>query len=136
MCHIAINASVMALYSTRVGFSIYKWYKIRPYYDSGEFLDTTGTLIWNVIFTLAIGVSVITQAILCIQTSARGNNCLCCHMNKDQNYVAIDGQDIATNPASSRVSPPSHTYFSVPYTGGFSTSIQSIDDINIGGEDH
>ena len=68
---------------------------------------------------LAIGVSVIIQAVLCIQTSTQRNTCCISH---SQHYAVIDGNDTTTNPTSTRVSPPSYTTFTVPYTGGFTDS--------------
>ena len=84
----------------------------------------TAVLVWNVLFTLAVGVSIVVQAVLCIQTSTERNTCCrrCCHVSKDSHYVAIDGNDTATNPASSRVSQPSYTHFTVPYTGEFAST--------------
>ena len=130
ICHIAINASIMGLDSLRVGYSIYKWCTLTPN-DSKGFLETTGAFIWNVVFLLAVVVSVIFQAVLCIQTSPHRNTCCkrCCRANKDRHlYTVIDGKDIATSPASNRVSQPSYTDFDVPYTGDFSQSTANIND--------
>lgn len=127
VCHVAINASIMGLDSVRVGYSIYKWCTLTPN-DSRGFLETTGPFIWNVVFMLAVVISVIFQAVLCIQTST--HSCKrCCHANKDRRlYTVIDGKDTATNPASIRVSQPSYTDFDVPYTGGFSQATASVND--------
>ena len=124
--HIVISATIMGLDSFRTAYNVYSWSRIN--YSREISLDPTIAdifLVWDVIFMLAIGVSVITQAILCIQTSTQGKTCCkCCSclMNHSQRYAAVDGKDTAaTNPASSRVSQPSYTNFPVPYTGGFTT---------------
>ena len=118
--HVVINAIVMVVMSIGIGYDIYMWSK-HKIYNSRDFFDTTAVIIWNIIFMLAVGVSVIVQAVLCIQVSTQGNTCCkwCCRENEDQHYAIIDGKDIATNPASTRISQPSHTTFAVPYTGGF-----------------
>ena len=127
--HVAINASVMGLDSSRVGYDIYLWSKIR---SSGVF-PAWDTRLIVIIFALAIiiGVSVIVQAVLCIQTSMERNTCCkrcCCTLKEDQHYVVIDGKDtcIASNPVSSRVSQPSYTNFAIPYTGGFTQITASV----------
>ena len=126
VCHVAINAIVMGVDSLGTGYDIYMW-STRKGYDSKEFLDTTAVLIWNVLFVLAAGVSAIIQAILCIQTSTERNTCCkrcCCMLKEDQHYAVIDGKDTctATNPASSRISQPSYTHFTAPYTGAFANT--------------
>ena len=132
VCHVAINAVVMGVDAIGIGYDIYMW-STHKVYDSREFLDTTAVLIWNVLFTLVVGVSVLVQAVLCIQTSAQGSTCCkrCCHEKQSPNlYVVIDGKDvdIPTNPASSRVSQPSYTNFAVPYTGGFTQASTSTNN--------
>ena len=119
----------MGLDSSRVGYKIYLWSKIR---SSGVFpAQDTHLLIIDFALAIIIGVSVIVQAVLCIQTSTERNTCCkrCCSMLKDDQYYAvIDGKDTytATNPASSRVSQPSYTNFAIPYTGGFTQITTSI----------
>ena len=125
-CLVAVNALTMGLNFFRIGYSIYTWSKN----SSGSYLDTADHyentfLIFDAIFAIAIGVSIIIQAILCIQTSTERSSCYkrcyCVRNNEDQHSASIGGQtqDAATNPASSRVSPFSYTNFTVPYTGGF-----------------
>ena len=125
--HVVINAIVMVVMSIGIGYDIYMWSKHKIYSR-----DTTAVFIWNIFFMLAVGVSVIVQAVLCIQTSTQGNSCCkrCCHVNEDQHYACtvIDGKDAATNPASTRVSQPSHTTFAVPYTGGFTEISERINN--------
>ena len=119
----------MGLDSFRMGYNIYVLSKI----SSREPLNPTITIFliaWEVVFTLAVGISVVTQAVLCIQTSTQGNmccKCCCCLTNPSQHYAAIDGRDTAaTNPASCRVSQPSYTNFAVPYTGESLKSLQVL----------
>lgn len=132
ICHVAINASIMGLDSLRAGYSIYKWCTLKSNADSSGFLDTTGALIWDLLFLLAVVVSIIFQAILCVQTSThKRNTCCkrcCCGTTEKYYYTVIDGKDAATSPDSSRVSQPSYTDFDVPYTGGFSQAAASIND--------
>ena len=96
--------------------------------DSREHLDLTVTnvfIAWNIVFMLAICVSVITQSVLCIQTSTERYGCC----KRDLlHHVIIDGKDTSatTNPASSRVSQPSYTDFAIPYTGGFTQVTSSV----------
>ena len=129
VCHVAINAVVMTIDFIGAGYDICMWSTHKPY-DSKKFIETTAIIIWDVLFEVAVGVSVIIQAILCIQTSTQRSTFSkrCCHLNIDQSYTAIDGEDTATNPASSRISPPSHTNFAVPYTGGFTQITASINN--------
>ena len=132
--HIVIYATIMGLDSFRTVYNVYTWSKI----SSREFSVNPTTavifLVWDVVFTLAVGVSIITQAVLCIQTSMQRNTCCkwcCCLMNQSQRYAAIHGKDTAaTNPASCRVSQPSYTNFAVPYTGEFTqiTASTNFDD--------
>ena len=132
--HIAINATIMGLDCFRMGYNVYAWSSIN--YSREFSVNPTIVvifLVWYVIFWLAIGISVITQAVLCIQSSTQGNPCCkrCCVMNQSQRYAAIDGNDnAATNPASSRVSQPSYTNFAIPYTGEFTqiTASANFDD--------
>ena len=128
--HVAINASIMGLDSSRAGYNIYLWPKIR---SSGVFPAQDISLSITIIFALAIiiGVSVIVQAVLCIQTSTERNTCCkrcCCTLKEDQHYAVIDGKDtcIASNPVSSRVNQPSYTNFAIPYTGGFTQITASV----------
>ena len=136
VCHVAINAIVMGVDAVGTGYVIYIR-TTQKFFDSRSFLDTTAVLMLDVLFVLAVGVSVIVQALLCIKTSTQGNICCkrCCCENQNQIqhlYAVIDGEDTATNPASSRVSQPSYTNFAVPYTGGFTQVNASI---NNDGED-
>ena len=82
---------------------------------------------------VAVGVSIITQAVFCIQASTGRNACCkshCCVLNVDQYQVirrSDGGKDAsATNPASSPVSQPSYTNFAIPYTGGFTQVTASV----------
>ena len=129
VCLVGVNAAIMGLDSFRMGYNIWQWHELNT--NIQYFYPYTAVLlsVWDVLFMLVLSVSVIFQAVLCIQTSTRGNTCCkkCCQMNNNQNYIPIDGEDIATNPASSRISPPSQTYFSIPYT--------SLND-DTSGEDH
>ena len=114
----------MGLDSFRMGYNVYVWSTI----DSSEYLDLTVTnvyIAWNIVFMLAICVSVITQSALCIQTSMERYGCC----KRDLHHVIIDGkntQSATTNPASSRVSQPSYTDFAIPYTGGFTQVTSSV----------
>ena len=118
--HIAIYAAIMGLDSFRTVYNVYAWSKISSREFSVNPTIAVIFLAWNVIFILVIGVSIIIQAVLCIQTSTQRNTCCKYLMNQSQHYAAIDGKDVAaTNPASSRVSQPSYTNFAVPYTGEF-----------------
>ena len=128
-CLVAVNALTMGLNSFRIGHNIYMWSKN----SSGSYLDTTDHyhstfLIFDAIFAIAIGVFIIIQAILCIQTSTERSicckRCYCVQNIEDQHHagaasIGRQTQDSGTNPASSRVSPFSYTNFTVPYTGGF-----------------
>ena len=132
ICHVAINASIMGLDILRVGFFIYKRCTLKLNETSG-FLETTGVVLWDAFFFLVIFVSIIFQAILCIQTSTERKSCNCCkgccHVNMNstnQHYTAIDGKDTPTNPVSSRISQPSYTNFEIPYTGGFPKLVQAL----------
>ena len=116
--HVAINAVIIGIDSFRVAYNVYTWSRIssrQPLHLAIVFLF----LVWNVIFMLGIGASVITQAVLCIQTSTERNMC-CKRYRLHQSHEIIDKKDTATtNPASSCISQPSYTNFAVPYTGGF-----------------
>ena len=132
VCHVAINAIVMGVDAVGTGHHIYMR-STHKLLDSRNFLDTTGVLIWNILYVLVVGMSVTVQALLCIKTSTQGNICCkgCCRENQNQIqhlYAAIDGKDTATHPASSRVSQPSYTNFAVPYTGGFTQTNASINN--------
>ena len=124
ICHVGINAIVMGLDSLGTGGDIYRL-TVHKVNSSRGYVEMTGVLVWNALFTLAIGVSIVVQAVLCIRTSTERDTCCkrCCHVSKESShYAAIDGKDTAaTNPASSRISQPSYTNFDVPYTGGFNT---------------
>ena len=134
ICHVSVNAVVMGVDAIGTGYDVYIR-SMHKLYDPRKFLDTTGVLLWNILFVLVVGVSIIVHAILCIQTSTQGNNICCkgcCHEKQSQYqhlYAAIDGKDTAaTNPASSRVSQPSYTNFAVPYTGDFTQGSASINN--------
>ena len=128
--NVAVNASLVGLDSVRVRYYVHRWSTLSRY----EFNASESTFVYttlDVIFTLGISVAVIVQAVLCIQTSMERNTCCkrcCCTLKEDQHYAAIDGKDTctATNPASSRISPPSYTNFPIPYTGGFTQITASI----------
>ena len=128
ICHVGINAIVMGLDSFGMGGNIYRL-SVHRVNNSRGYVEMTGVL--NTLFALAIGVSIVIQAVLCIQTSTEQDTCCkwCCHVSKEStHYAAIDEKDTAaTNPASSRVSQPSYTNFAVPYTGGFTQMTTSID---------
>ena len=115
-----------------MGFNVYSWSKIS---SGGPDIRVTTILymVWDVVFVLAIGVSVITQAAICIQSSTERNTFCkrhCCVPNEDRYHVIIDGKDTSatTNPASNRVSQPSYTNFAILYTGGFTQITASIRD--------
>ena len=134
--HVVINASIMGLDSFRVGYNVYLWSTI----DSSKPLNLTVAnvfIAWTVVGMLAIEVAVITQSVLCIQTSSvseRHRGCCKASRDSEPQHVIIDGKDTcaATNPASSRVSQPSYTNFAIPYTGGFTQVTASV---NSDGED-
>ena len=131
--HIASNTAIMGLDCFRAVYNVYAWSKISSKEYSVDPTIVLIFLVWNVVFTLAVDVSVIIQAVLCIQTSTQGNPCCkrCCFMNPSQRYAGINRKDTAaTNPASSRVSQPSYTTFHVPYTGEFTqiTTSTNFDD--------
>ena len=122
--------SIMGLDSSHMRHNIYLWSsEINPGWDIIIGFSLT------VVFALAVGISAIIQAVLCIQTSTERNTCCkrCCCMltDSDRHYAVIDGKDTytATNPASSRVSQPSYTNFAIPYTGGFTQMTASINRI-------
>ena len=122
---VAVNASIMGLDSFRVGYKIYAGSK-NP---RGPLNPTIAViyLVWDVVFMLAVSVSIITQAVLCVLTSTQKNAC-CKTYRLHPYHEVIDGKDTAaTNPASSRVSQPSYTNFAVPYTGEFTQVTTSID---------
>ena len=130
--HVTVNASIMGLDIFRLGFNVYSWSKISSgSRDPDIRVNFVLDILLYVVFMLAIGVSVIVQAVLCIQTSIEGSIFCkrhCCVPNEDQYHVIIDGKDTSatTNPASTRVSPPSYTNFAVPYTGGFTQITASV----------
>ena len=131
ICHVGINAIVMGLDFLGTGVDIYS-VSVHKVSNSRGYVEMTGVL--NTLFALAIGVSIVVQAVLCIQTSTERDTCCkrCCHVSKESShYVAIDGMDTstaATNPASSRVSQPSYTNFDVPYTEGFNTQASASNE--------
>ena len=112
--HIAI---IMRLDSFHLGYDIHEWTMLARYGPT-DFNVSDVILIFDVVFTLGLCIAVITQVVLCIQTSTERNTCckLCsCMLKEDRHYAAIDGKDTAaTNPASSCVSQPSYTNFAVP----------------------
>ena len=133
--HVTVNACIIGMDSFRMGYNIYLWSEIDR--------DSLGVniphimyvvfYIWDIVFVVAVGVSIITQAVLCIQASTGRNACCkshCCILNVDQ-YRVIRGSDggkdaSATNPASSHVSQPSYTDFAIPYTGEFTQVTASV----------
>ena len=129
--HVAINASIMGLDSFRVGYDIHEWTMLARY-GPNDFNVSAVIIIFDVIFMLGLCIAVITQAVLCIQTSTERNSCCnqcSCMLKEDRHYTAIDGKDTAaTNPTSNRVSQPSYTNFAVPYTGGFTQNTASINN--------
>ena len=119
----------MGLDSFHVGYDIHEWTMLAQYGPT-DFNVSAVILIFDVVFTLGLCIAVITQAVLCIQTSTERNT-ICkqfsCMLKEDRHYAAIDGKDTAaTNPASSRVSQPSYTNFAVPYTEEFTQITTSI----------
>ena len=80
---------------------------------------------------MAVGVSVVIQAVLCIQTSTGRTACTksCCNGPNEDRYSVIVGRkdtSTATNPTSSRVSQPSYTHFTIQYTGEFTQITGSV----------
>ena len=130
--HVAVYASIMGLDFFRMGYHIYSWSKFETSSRGPDIIDnTTLYLLWNIVYTMAGGISVIIQAVLCIQTSTERNTCCkrycSASRSRNSNYIAIDGNDTATNPASSHVSPPSYTVtLPVRYTGEFTQITASV----------
>ena len=124
--HLGINAFLMAVYCIGAAYNIY--------IESQALISAVVISIWEILVVLSVGLSVIIQAILCIQTSTERNTCCkrCCYVIQYQHYAVIEGKNIntstATNPTSSRVSQPSYTNFAVPYTGDFTQITTSINN--------
>ena len=139
--HVTVNACIMGLDSFRTVYNIYLWSEIGRDLLRGNIPHIMYVVfyIWDIVFVVAVSVSVITQAVFCIQASSGRNTCCKSHycvLNVDQ-YRVIRGSDggkdaSATNPASSRISQPSYTNFAIPYTGEFTQVTASV---NSDGED-
>ena len=117
---------------TVVGFallmSMYCLY--RYYYRSGhpsKILSGTVYTIGAVIEPLALFLSVVFQTLLSIRhQNGQHRKTFCeiccksrCKVPREQPYTGTDRNENQTNPSSHPFDQPSHTYFSVPYTGAF-----------------
>ena len=133
--HVIVNACIMGLDSLRMGYHIYTFSKSRLDIDKRSGVNTALYILWTLVYTMAVGVSAVIQAVLCIQTLTGRNACIksccnghCCVPNEDWYSVIVGRKDTstATNPASSRVSQPSYTHFTIQYTGEFTQITGSV----------
>ena len=119
--HSGINATIMALNALVMAYCSYRYF-VYP----SEQLSYALYLIISLEEPVFFFVSVLFQSFVSISHQSSSKSCTisaCCFYrtrNDGEHYtVNIDGNENQTNPISQPLNQPSHTYFSVPYTGAF-----------------
>ena len=100
----------------------------RYYRHTSKILSVIIIMIFAVVVPLALLISAMFQTLLSIRHQ-NGQYCqkfckICCKSRHratpwERPYMETDGNENQTNPPSNPLNQPSHTYFSVPYTGAF-----------------
>ena len=120
--HVGMNAIVMGLL---ILFTVY-------YTHSSKSLSDTVSIVGAVGFPLVLFLS---QLFLSVKSrSGEGFKCCCKVNHRQHHYLDTDRNMNLTNPTSHPINQPSHTYFSVPYTGAF-TQVTSNEHIESEGEE-
>ena len=118
-----------AINTTMVGINFlsvtYCFYRSQHKTLSTSFADAVN-IILDVLIPLIIFISVVFQAILSIRTTRSQSSSH--SVEQDDFRVRTDSEYSATNPTSHPINQPSHTYFSTPYTGAFTTVTVSSSD--------
>ena len=115
--HTGANAVIMGLTTFIAIYSTYRYYS-----HPSKSLSSIFYVIIGVGVPLIILLSAILQSLLSLQhrNNQRCTNCrgFCCKRRQDVELNVNESQD-ETNPTSHPLNQPSHTYFSIPYTGQF-----------------
>ena len=132
--HTAISSIVVGLVVLWDTYYLYQYYR-HPSEHLSEIIYTIGT----VLESLTLFVSAVFQTLLSIRHQ-NGQYCqkickICCKSRPQvtQN-MDTDRTENQTNPPSNPLNQPSHTYFSIPYTGAF-TQVASDEHYPCIGED-
>ena len=128
--------------SVGVGFailiSIYRLYRYYNRLTSKIFSVIDGYILVAIVQPLLMLTSAVFQTLLSIRHQNGQYICkICCKFRhkaipQEQPYMETDGNENQTNPPSNPLNQPSHTYFSVPYTGAFTQVTSDEHYRNIG----
>ena len=130
--HAGINATMMGLH---ILFIIYSFYRYRTH--PSRSLSDAVYIVSGVGFSLILFLSIIFQSLLSVKSQSGEVGCKwCCTVNhrRHRDYMDTDRNENLTNPTSHPINQPSHTYFSVPYTGAF-TQVTPNEHIESEGEE-
>ena len=116
--HTGINTTVMGFNMLLIIYSIYRYHK-HPSKSLSDGVHGFG----GVVFPLIYFVPIMFQLFLSIWLAGGCNHC--CTASHRRHYMDMDRSENATNPTSHPINQPSHTYFSVPYTGAFTQETSS-----------
>jgi hypothetical protein len=121
ICSVVVGLAV--LWST---YYLYRYYR-HPSKILSAIVHTLGIIIEP----LALPISAVFQTLLSIRHQ-NSQYCqkickICCksrrQVTQGRPYMDTDGNENQTNPPSNPLNQPSHTYFSVPYTGAFTQAV-------------
>ena len=89
------NTCIMGLDSFRMGYHIYSFSKSTPDHESPDIQKKDQksmllwvSILWTIVYTMAVGVSVVIQAVLCIQTATGRNTCIKSCWNRHCKFCA------------------------------------------------
>ena len=113
--------------SAVVGFTLtYSLYQYLHDADTSKILSAiVNSIIIAIVEPLLMLISAVFQTLLSIRHQNGQYICkICCKSRhkaipQERPYMDTDGNENQTNPSSNPLNQPSHTHFSVPYTGAF-----------------
>lgn len=130
--HTGISGIVVGFAIFMSMYCLYRYY--RPRHPS-KILSAVVYTIGAVVEPLALFMSVVFQTLLTIRHQNGRSICaICCNSRRkviqgtEQPHLDTDSNENQTNPPSHPLNQPSHTYFSIPYTGAFTPVSQSLTD--------
>ena len=122
---IGINASIMLFITLIAAYCVYRYLGHPP-----KSITNIFQIIYGIGYPSLFALSMIVHSLVSIQCRGYARKILCCKRREQgREVINPDSGDNFTNPSSHPVNQPSHTYFSVPYTGAFT-------EVTLPGDDH
>ena len=122
--HTGISSVVVGFMILMSTYCLYRYYR-----HTSKILSAIANTIDAIVKPLVLLISAVFQTLLSIRHQNSTQYCqnickLCCKSRRKatprkQSYMETDGNENQTNPPSNPLNQPSHTCFSVPYTGAF-----------------